>query len=79
MSASGAGPIGMFANGGQAMLEWFQTRLITVFGQGSPAEQTAVSLLLAVVSWSTTFITLGVSVILAFLFTFPSPVWYIPR
>jgi hypothetical protein len=59
----------MFADGGRVMLEWFETRLITVFGQGDPAEQTATSLLLAVVTWSTTVITLGVSIILALIFT----------
>lgn len=59
-----------FTNGGQEMLEWFETRLLTVFGQGSAPEQMSVSLLLAVLTWSTTVITVGVSAILAVIFTF---------
>lgn len=45
-------------------------RAMAPFGAATPAEQTATSLVLAVVTWSTSVITLGVSLILAFVFTF---------
>lgn len=61
--------ISRFSEGGTTTLEWFEARLLTVFGQGDPAEQVATSLLLSVVMWSTSFITLGVSIILALIFT----------
>lgn len=51
------------------VLDWFETRLITVFGQGDPAEQMATSFLLATVMWLSSVVTLGVSIIAALLFT----------
>ena len=52
------------------VINWLILRSMAPFGAATPAEQTATSLVLAVVGWSTSLITFGVSLILAFVFTF---------
>lgn len=51
-------------------INWMILRTMAPFGAATPAEQTATSLVLAVVTWSASVITLGVSIILALVFTF---------
>lgn len=57
------------ADGGTVVVNWLILRVMAPFGAATPAEQTATSLVLAVLTWSATFITLGVSIILAVVFT----------
>lgn len=51
-------------------VDWLILRVKAPFGAASPAEQAATSLVLAVLAWSSTVITLGVSIIIAVVFTF---------
>lgn len=51
-------------------LNWLETRVLTVFGQGSPTEQMATSFFLLVVFWAASFVTLGLTVFAALVFTF---------
>lgn len=64
------GAFSILADGGTEVVDWMILRVMAPFGAASPAEQTATSLVLAVLAWSSTFVTLGVSIILAFVFTF---------
>lgn len=52
------------------VINWMILRVMAPFGAATPAEQTATSLVLAVVTWSASVVTLGVSIILALVFTF---------
>jgi hypothetical protein len=52
------------------VINWLILRVMAPFGAASPAEQTATSLVLAVIAWLSSVITLGVSIILALVFTF---------
>lgn len=51
-------------------INWLILRVMAPFGAATPAEQTATSLVLASVTWSASFVTLGLSIILAIVFTF---------
>jgi len=62
--------IKVLQDGGAAAINWAILRTMAPFGAATPAEQTATSLVLAVITWTTSVITLGVSVILALIFTF---------
>lgn len=51
-------------------IEWLILRTMAPFGAATPAEQTATSMVLAMVAWSSSFVTLGLSIIIAVVFTF---------
>lgn len=66
---SSVGPRGRFELA-QEVIDWLILRVMAPFGAATPAEQVATSFVLAIVAWSTSFITLGVSIIIAIVFTF---------
>lgn len=58
------------ADGGTDVIDWLILRVMAPFGAASPAEQTATSMVLAMVAWSSSLVTLGLSIIIAVVFTF---------
>lgn len=63
-------PLDILGDGGKDTIEWMILRVMAPFGAATPAEQTATSLVLAMVTWSSSVVTLGLSIILAVVFTF---------
>lgn len=57
-------------DGGTAVVEWMILRVMAPFGAATPAEQTATSMVLAFIMWSSSVVTLGLSIIAAVIFTF---------
>lgn len=51
-------------------INWMILRVMAPFGAATPAEQTATSLVLGSVAWSTSVVTLGLTIVLALVFTF---------
>lgn len=54
----------------QTAIDWAILRAMAPFGAATPAEQTATSMVLAMIMWSSSFVTLGLSIIAALIFTF---------
>lgn len=61
---------GLLGEGGKEAVNWMILRTMAPFGAATPAEQTATSMVLAMVMWSSSFVTLGLSIIAALIFTF---------